>query len=118
MNNIIKEITREQEKKNRNHFKTGDGVKVYQKILEGEKERVQIFSGLVIAMRGSGINRTFTVRRLASGVSVEKVFPINLPTIEKIEVKRQFKIRRGVLNYVRGLSGKSLRFKEVKKTKK
>jgi len=106
MNKIIKEITREQEKKNRNHFKTGDGVRIHQKIIEGEKERIQIFSGIVIAKKGSGIQETFTVRRVISGEGVEKIFPTHSPSIIKIEIDRKSIVMKARMYYMRNRKGK------------
>ncbi len=94
----------------------GQIVKVHQKIKEGNKTRIQVFNGTVIAVNpGHGINSTFTVRRIASGVGVEKVFPIHSPNIVKIEVMRSQKVRRAKLNFLREREGKALRLKEVKK---
>eukprot|EP00456_Euglypha_rotunda_P043267 TRINITY_DN3386_c0_g1_i1.p1 TRINITY_DN3386_c0_g1~~TRINITY_DN3386_c0_g1_i1.p1 ORF type:complete len:106 (-),score=34.18 TRINITY_DN3386_c0_g1_i1:22-339(-) len=85
MNPIIKEITANQVKKDITPFKVGDGVRVHTKVREGDKERVQVYAGIVIARKGSGIHETFTVRRLSYGEGVERVFPVNSPNIEKIE---------------------------------
>lgn len=99
-------------------IKTGAHVAVHQRVKEGNKERIQIFEGMVIAVSpGEGANKTFTIRKMASGVGVEKVFPMGSPSIEKVDVKRQYKMRQAKPNFVRQLSGKALRFKEVKKTK-
>ena len=106
MNNIIKDITKEQEKEDRGHFKVGDGVKVHQKIREGDKERVQVFSGIVIARKGIGVQETFTVRRVVSGEGVEKVFPVHSPTIVKVEVDRESVTMRARMYYMRGRKGK------------
>jgi len=89
MNPIIKEITAAQVNKAITSFKVGDGVRVHTKVREGDKERVQIYSGIVIARKGTGIHETFTVRRLSYGEGVERVFPVNSPNIEKIEVERE-----------------------------
>ena len=93
-------------------FGIGDGVKVYVKIVEGEKERVQMFEGTVIAKHGGGISETFTVRRVSYGVGVEKTFPIHSPNIEKIEVFRLAKVRRAKLYYLRSRVGKAAKVKE------
>ena len=93
-------------------FGIGDGVKVYVKIVEGEKERVQMFEGTVIARHGGGISETFTVRRVSYGVGVEKTFPIHSPNIEKIEVFRLAKVRRAKLYYLRSRVGKAAKVKE------
>lgn len=90
-------------------IRTGDSVGVYVKVKEGEKERVQLFSGVVIKMQGSGINASFTVRKIASGVGVERIFPILSPFIEKVEVTARGRVRRGRLFFLRGLKGRSAR---------
>lgn len=93
-------------------IKTGQTVKVHAKIKEGDKERIQIFEGLVMGVKGSGVNKTFTVRKIASGVGVEKTWMVFSPRLEKIEVVRQAKVRRAKLNFVRGLTKKQSRMKE------
>jgi len=107
MNPIIKEITDVQVKKDRSPFKVGDGVRVHTKVREGDKERVQIFAGVVIALKGSGIHETFTVRRISYGEGVERVFPVNSPNVEKIEVERESEIMRARLYYLRDRKGKA-----------
>lgn len=87
-------------------FNVGDTVKVHTKVVEGDKERIQIFSGIVIGKRGSGINESFTVRRISYGEGVERVFPLHSPRIEKVEVERQGLVRRAKLNYLRDRIGK------------
>jgi large subunit ribosomal protein L19 len=87
-------------------FEVGDSVKVHTKVIEGEKDRIQVFSGVVIAKRGHGINSTFTVRRISYGEGVERVFPIHSPRIEKVEVERQGEVRRAKLTYLRKRVGK------------
>lgn len=106
MNPIIKEITASQVKKDRPPFKVGDGVRVHTKVREGDKERVQIFAGVVIALKGSGIHETFTVRRISYGEGVERIFPTHSPRVDKIEVERQGSVRRAKLTYLRGRIGK------------
>lgn len=106
MKPVIKEITAAQLNKTLPVFKVGDGVKVHAKVREGEKERVQIFSGIVIARKGHGIHESFTVRRIASGVGVERVFPVNSPNIVKIDVDRVSKPMRARLYYLRDRVGK------------
>ena len=86
---ILEEITKDQLIEGRSDFKVGDGVRVHLKVKEGDKTRIQVFAGIVISRKGGGIQENFTVRRIASGVGVEKVFPVNSPTIEKIEVDRE-----------------------------
>lgn len=105
MKQILRDITSEQ-LKTRTSFKVGDGVKVHTKVREGDKERIQIFSGIVIAMRGTGIEESFTVRRIASGVGVERVFPLHSPNIEKIEVDREAVVGRARIYYLRDRIGK------------
>lgn len=106
MKPVIQEITSSQLNKNLPVFKVGDGVKVHAKVREGEKERVQIFAGIVIARKGHGIHESFTVRRIASGVGVERVFPVNSPNIVKIEIDRVSKPMRARLYYLRDRVGK------------
>ena len=93
-------------------FKVGDTVKVHVKIREGEKERIQVFEGTVIARKGSGVAETFTVRRVSYGVGVEKTFPIHSPNVEKVDIIRVGKIRRAKLYYLRGRVGKASKVKE------
>jgi large subunit ribosomal protein L19 len=95
-------------------FEIGDTVDVHQRILEGTKERVQIFNGVVIARRGSGTRETFTVRRIVQGEGVERIFPLHTPKIAKIEVKRTGKVRRAKLYYLRDRVGKATRLRERK----
>lgn len=111
---LIKEITQEYMKNDVPDFRPGDNVKVYVKIKEGEKERIQLFEGLVIKRRGGGISETFTVRKNSYGVGVERTFPVNAPAISKIEVVRKGKVRRAKLNYIRTLSAKAARIEERK----
>ena len=107
MNQIIKDITAAQVKSNTPSFKVGDGVRVHTKVREGDKERIQIFAGIVIARKGSGIHETFTVRRISYGEGVERVFPVNSPMIEKIEVDRQSEPMKARLYYLRDRTGKA-----------
>ena len=106
MNPIIQEITANQVKHKVAPFKVGDGVRVHTKVREGDKERVQIFAGVVIAHKGSGIHETFTVRRISYGEGVERVFPLHSPRIDKVEVERKGKVRRAKLTYLRKRIGK------------
>ena len=92
-------------------FYAGDRIKVHVKVIEGDKERIQPFEGDVISIRGSGLNKTFTVRKLSSGVGVERIFPFNSPKISKIELVREGNVRRAKLYYLRNLSGKAARIK-------
>jgi large subunit ribosomal protein L19 len=107
MNPIIKEITAAQVKKDGTSFKVGDGVRVHTKVREADKERVQIFAGVVIARKGHGIHETFTVRRISYGEGVERVFPVNSPNIEKVEVDRDSKPGKARLYYLRDRTGKA-----------
>jgi large subunit ribosomal protein L19 len=96
-------------------FKAGDTLKVYYKVKEGEKERTQLFEGVVIRVNGGGIGKTFTIRKISYGVGVERIIPINTPAIEKIDVLKIGKVRRAKLYYLRGLSGKNARIKEIRR---
>jgi large subunit ribosomal protein L19 len=107
MNQIIKDITAAQVKHTVAPFKVGDGVRVHTKVREGDKERVQVFAGVVIAHKGSGIHETFTVRRISYGEGVERVFPLSSPNLEKIEVERDSEPGRARLYYLRDRSGKA-----------
>ena len=107
MNAIIQEITASQVKHKVAPFKVGDGVRVHTKVREGDKERVQIFAGVVIAHKGSGIHETFTVRRISYGEGVERVFPVNSPNLEKIEVEKTSENGRARLYYLRDRTGKA-----------
>ena len=111
MNDIIKNIEAAQLKEVAPEFHVGDTVKVYGKIKEGNRERIQIFEGFVLKRQNGGIGETFTVRRIASGVGVEKTFPIHSPLVEKIEVVRHGKVRRARLHYMRERTGKSAKIK-------
>ena len=108
----IQAFVNEQLKTDVPKFGIGDGVKVYIRITEGEKERIQLFEGTVIAKRGGGISETFTVRRVASGVGVEKTFPLHSPNVDKIVVFREAKVRRAKLYYLRDRVGKAAKVKE------
>ena len=111
--NLVNEITARQIKKDVPDFKSGDTVKVSVRIIENKKERIQVFQGVVMKRRGSGVSETFTVRKISSGVGVERTFPVNSPAIAKIEVVKHGKVRRSRINYLRKLSGKAARIKEV-----
>ena len=112
MSEILKAIEAEQIKENAPEFKTGDTVKVYAKIKEGTRERIQIFEGTVIAKKHGGINETFTVRRVAHGCGIERVFPVHSPVVDKVEVVRNGKVRRAKLYYLRDRVGKAAKVKE------
>lgn len=105
MNPIIKEITSAQVKKDTPAFRVGDGVKVHTKVREGDKERIQVFAGIVIALKGHGIHESFTVRRISYGEGVERVFPLHSPFIEKIVVETPGRARRAKLYHLRGIKG-------------
>ncbi len=106
MNRIIDAIEKEQEKTDRTQFSVGDSVRVHTRVVEGDKERIQIFTGIVIGRKGRGLNETFTVRRISYGEGVERVFPLHSPRIAKVEVEQQGRVRRARLNYLRGRKGK------------
>lgn len=112
MNNIIKEIESQYIKNEKFDFNVGDNVKVYNLIKEGEKERIQIFEGVVLKIQGGGNRETFTVRKNSNGVGVEKTFPINSPLVSKVEVTRKGKARRAKLNFIRERIGKAAKLKE------
>ena len=106
---LIRSIEQEQVKKEIVQFKPGDTVKIHVKVVEGGRERIQVFEGVVIRRRGGGIGETFTVRRVSYGVGVERTFPLHTPKIERIEVLRRGRVRRAKLYYLRGLRGKAAR---------
>ncbi|MFP4081754.1 MAG: 50S ribosomal protein L19 [Candidatus Aminicenantes bacterium] len=110
--NLIDLVEEKQLKKGVDSFKVGDTVKVHVIIREGDKERIQIFQGNVIAKRGTGLSRTFTVRKVSFGIGVERIFPLHSKMIKKIEVVRKGKVRRAKLYYLRNLKGKAARLKE------
>ncbi len=103
---IIRKIEQEQLKQDVTPFRVGDTVKVHCRVVEGGKERIQVYEGLVIAKRGSGVNESFTVRKISYGEGVERVFPVHTPRISKIEVVSTGKVRRAKLHYLRGRVGK------------
>ena len=109
--NVINAIEQEQLRLDMPAFRAGDTIKVYLRILEGEKERIQVFQGAVLRMRRGGVNSTFTVRKVSDGVGVERVFPMHSPFIERVEVVAQGKVRRSRLYYLRSLRGKAARIK-------
>lgn len=113
MNDIIKNIEAAQLKETVTEFNVGDTVKVYAKIKEGEKERIQVFEGTVLKRQGGGARETFTVRKSSNGVGVEKTWPLHSPNVDKIEVVRKGKVRRAKLNYLRSRVGKAAKVKEV-----
>jgi large subunit ribosomal protein L19 len=109
--NVIKQIEREQMRLDMPAFRPGDTIKVHLRIIEGEKERIQVFQGAVLRLRKGGVNSTFTVRKVSDGVGVERVFPMHSPFIERVEVVTQGKVRRSRLYYLRALRGKAARIK-------
>jgi len=109
--NVLNSVVQEYLKKDVPAFNVGDTVKVHVKIKEGNRERIQIFEGFVLKKQNGGIGETFTVRRIASGVGVEKTFPLHSPLVEKIEVTKKGDVRRAKLNYMRERTGKSARIK-------
>jgi len=108
---IVDEIAKEQLRTDLPDFRPGDTVKVSVKVVEGQRERIQMYEGVVIKRRGGGISETFTVRKISSGVGVERTFPIHTPKIEKLEIVRHGKVRRAKLYYLRNLRGKAARIK-------
>ena len=115
MNEIIKNIEAAQLKAEPPVFRVGDTVKVYGKIKEGNRERIQVFEGVVVKKQGGSVRATFTVRKNSNGIGVEKTWPLHSPSVEKVEVIRYGKVRRAKLNYLKGRVGKSARVKELVK---
>ena len=115
MNDIIKSIEAEQLKETVDDFRVGDTVKVYAKIKEGNRERVQVFEGTVLKKQGGSVRATFTVRKNSNGIGVEKTWPLHSPSVERVEVVRRGKVRRAKLNYLRQRVGKSAKGKELVK---
>jgi len=115
MNKIIQEIERENMRTDLPLFNVGDTVKVFFKVIEGAKERLQAFEGTVISRRGGGLRESFTVRKISFGVGVERTFPLHSPKIDSIEIVRRGKVRRAKLYYLRALTGKAAKIKEAKK---
>ena len=112
--NVIDSITKEYKKNDIPDFRIGDTVRVHIRIIEGNRERIQVFEGYVLKMQGGGISETFTVRRLSQGIGVEKTFPLHSPKIEKIELVTRGRVRRAKLNYMRERTGKAARIKAAK----
>jgi len=106
MSNIIAKIDSEQLKKDVASFNVGDSVKVHTRVIEGDKERIQIFTGIIISHKGAGLNEAFTVRKISYGEGVERVFPVHSPKVAKIEVTKSGKVRRARLHYLRSRKGK------------
>lgn len=115
MVNIRETVEKDQLKNNIPQFKAGDTVKVHVKVREGDKERIQVFQGIVIARKHGGIRETITVRKISSGIGVERIFPLHSPIIDKIEVVQEGRVRRAKLYYLRDLKGKKARISELRK---
>lgn len=115
MNEIIRKIEAEQMKENAPEFNVGDTVKVYAKIKEGNRERIQVFEGTVLKKQGGSTRATFTVRKNSNGIGVEKTWPLHSPNVERVEVVRRGKVRRAKLNYLRNRVGKRAKVKELVK---
>ena len=112
--NLIDQIETSGMKENPPEVRVGDTVKVHMRIVEGEKERIQVIAGVVIRLRGGGIRKSVTVRKISFGVGVERIFPIHSPRVEKIEIVKHARVRRAKLYYLRDLRGKAARLKEIK----
>ena len=113
MNEIIKKLEEEQLKKDITDFRVGDTVRVYAKVIEGSRERIQVYEGTVLKRQNGGVRETFTVRKNSNGVGVEKTWPLHSPIIDKIEVVRRGKVRRAKLFYLRDRVGKAAKVKEI-----
>ena len=114
---LLEKIESEQFRKEKAEFAVGDSVRVHTKVVEGDKERIQIFSGVVIGKRGRGLNETFTVRRISYGEGVERIFPLHSPRVDKIEVERKGSVRRAKLTYLRKRLGKGATLVKEKETR-
>ena len=112
-NAVIREIEEGQKKENVPEFSVGDTVRVSAKIVEGQRERIQVFEGTVLKIQGTNSRKTFTVRKFSNGVGVEKTWPLHSPNVEKVDVVRRGKVRRAKLNYLRSLSGKKAKVKAL-----
>lgn len=115
MNPLIQKITESQLRNDIPDFRPGDTVRVYARIVEGTRERIQLFEGVVIKRRGQGVSETYTVRKISNGVGVERTFPVHTPRVEKIEVVHQGRVRRAKLYYLRALHGKAARIPEKRR---
>lgn len=114
MQKLIADITKDQLRTEHPSFRPGDTVRLHVKIIEGTRERIQLFEGIVIKRHGGGISETFTVRKISNGVGVERTFPLHTPKLAQIEVTRRGKVRRAKLYYLRKLRGKAARIKELR----
>ena len=112
MSDLLRELEQEQLRQDIPAFAPGDTVRVLYRVREGEKERIQAFEGVCIGRRGGGVGETFTVRKISSGIGVERIFPLNAPTVKGVEVVRRGRVRRAKLYYLRGLRGKAARIQE------
>ncbi|MET3682116.1 large subunit ribosomal protein L19 [Alkalibacillus flavidus] len=112
MQQILDQVVQDQLRTDVPEFRAGDSVKVHVKVVEGNRERIQVFEGVVIKRRGGGINESFTVRKISYGVGVERTFPVHSPRVDKIEVSRRGRVRRAKLYYLRNLRGKAARIPE------
>jgi large subunit ribosomal protein L19 len=115
--NLIDQIEAGELKKEATDVRIGDTVRVHMRIVEGEKERIQVIEGIVIRMHGGGVRKTLTVRKVSFGVGVERIFPVHSPRVEKVEIVKRAKIRRAKLYYLRDLRGKAARLKEIRPKK-
>ena len=111
--NVLDQITMDYKREDIPEFKVGDTLRVHVKIIEGQRERIQVFEGYVLKRQHGGVNETFTVRKLSNGIGVEKTFPLHSPRIEKIEVVKKGRVRRAKLNYMRQRTGKAARIKSA-----
>ncbi|MBQ1329928.1 MAG: 50S ribosomal protein L19 [Mogibacterium sp.] len=111
--NILDQVTMDYRRDDIPEFKVGDTLRVHVKIIEGQRERIQVFEGYVLKRQHGGVNETFTVRKLSNGIGVEKTFPLHSPKIEKIEVVRKGRVRRAKLNYMRQRTGKAARIRSA-----
>jgi len=116
MDPLLQELTKEQLRTDIPDFRPGDTVRVHAKVVEGSRERIQVFEGVVIKRRGAGISETYTVRKISSGVGVERTFPLHTPRVDKIEVIRHGLVRRAKLYYLRNLHGKAARIPERRRS--
>lgn len=115
MNPLIQSLTKSQLRTDIPDFRAGDTVRVHAKVVEGNRERIQIFEGVVISRKGQGISEMYTVRKISGGIGVERTFPIHTPRVDKIEVIRHGRVRRAKLYYLRALQGKAARIKEIRR---
>ncbi|MGX7059217.1 50S ribosomal protein L19 [Vagococcus humatus] len=115
MNPLISEITKEQLRSDIPDFRPGDTLRVHAKVVEGTRERIQIFEGVCIKRQGQGISETYTVRKISNGVGVERTFPVHTPRVETIDVVRQGRVRRAKLYYIRDRHGKAARIREIRR---